>query len=156
MTHLGMDRTPFNVSNVEVEGILLESVHPRETKIGGVSVGWTTSRGSKPCNSKETVNDLIREADHRYHNPDPLYQFIGPANEAETIVEGVKLMTLIDSGTQCSSISLDMVQKMGLELKSLDTLCLRGGEGMRLDIWGTPNAPLKFLRSLGSRKMFCY
>ena len=34
--------------------------------------------------------------------------------------------TLIDSGAQCSSITRGMVEKLGLELKGLETLCLRG------------------------------
>ena len=36
--------------------------------------------------------------DDRYINPDPLYHLVGPANEIESIIDGVKLGTLVDSG----------------------------------------------------------
>ena len=44
----------------------------------------------------------------------------------KSIIKGVHLGTLVDSGAQCSSITLGMVKKLGLELKGLDTLCLWG------------------------------
>ena len=72
---------------------------------------------------------MVREGDHKCHNPDPLFRLIGPNNKSETVIEGVKLITLIDSGAQCSSITLEMVKKLGLELKGLDTLHLRGWGG---------------------------
>ena len=58
---------------------------------------------------------------------------MGPANEIESIVEGVKVRTLVDSGAQCSSITLELVKRLGLELKRLETLKLRG--------WGGIEAP---------------
>ena len=69
------------------------------------------------------------EGDHRYHNPDPLYCLIESANETKSLIEGVRLGTLIDSGAQCSSITYGMVKKLGLELKSLKNVCLSGWGG---------------------------
>ena len=73
------------------------------------------------------------EGDNRYINPDLLYQLVGPANEIESIVEGIKVRTLVNSGAQCSSITLELVKRLGLELKGLETLKLRG--------WGGVEAP---------------
>ena len=105
--------------------------------------GGQPSRGYWSHNSKETVNELVKEGDNRYLNPDPLYHLVGPANEAETIVEGIKVMTLIDSGTQCSSITLEMVQKLGFELKGLDTLYLRGWGGDKVGYLGYTECTLE-------------
>ena len=43
--------------------------------------GRPSSGPNRPCNTKEAIKDHNREGDHRYHNPDPLYQLIGLANE---------------------------------------------------------------------------
>ena len=76
------------------------------------------------------------EGDNRYINPDLLYHLVGPANKIESIVEGVKVGTLVDSGAQCSSITLEMVQKLGLELKGLETLKLTGWGGVETPYLG--------------------
>ena len=44
---------------------------------------------------KEVKNVLRGEGDNRYINPDPLYHLVGPANEIESIVEGIKVRTLV-------------------------------------------------------------
>ena len=95
--------------------------------------GGQSSKTRGPHSTKEVKNVLRGEGDDRYINPDPLYRLVGPANEIESIIDGVKLGTLVDSGAQCSSITLDKVRELGLELKGLDTLKLRG--------WGGVEAP---------------
>ena len=105
------------------------------------------------CLMKEVVlYRNMKEGDHRYHNPDPLYRLIGPANEAETMVEGMKLITLIDSGAQCLSITLAMVQKLGLELKGLDMLCLRGWGGDEVGYLGYTECTLEVPEIAGFRE----
>ena len=113
--------------------------------------GQPSSRG-KSHDSKETIDEFLREGDHRYHNPDPLYRLIGPANETETIIEGVKLTTLIESGAQCLSITLEMVQKLGLELKGLDKLHLRGWGGDEVGYLGYTKCTLEVLEVAGIRE----
>ena len=58
----------------------------------------------------------------KYHNLDPLLRLIGPANEATIIVEGQKILALIDSGMQLSTMSGSLVQELGLPLYKLNNL----------------------------------
>ena len=58
----------------------------------------------------------------KYHNPDPLLRFIGPANEATIIVEGQEFKALIDSGAQLSTISESLVTALKLPVHKLNTL----------------------------------
>ena len=39
-----------------------------------------------------------------YHNPDPLGQLVGEANESKVIVEGQETSALLNSGSQLSAI----------------------------------------------------
>ena len=87
--------------------------------------------------------DSKREGDHQYHNPDPLYHLIGPANEIESIIEGKVLPTLVDLGAQCSSITLDMVKELKLDLHPLDTLQLRGWGGAEVGYLGYTECALE-------------
>ena len=96
-------------------------------------MGWTILQNPWTPFNKRSKECFKGEGDDRYINPDPLYCLVGPANEIESIIDGVKLGTLVDSGAQCSSITLDKVRELGLELKGLDTLKLRG--------WGGVEAP---------------
>ena len=105
----------------------------RKPKLEDSEWGGKSSRTCGPRSTKEVKNVSKGEGDNRYINPDPLYHLVGPANEIESIVEGVKVGTLVDLGAQCSSITLEMVQKLGLELKGLETLKLTG--------WGGVEAP---------------
>ena len=57
-----------------------------------------------------------------YHNPDPLFRLIGEPNEAEVIIEGKKVKSLIDSGAQISSISDKLAKSLGLQIHQLQTL----------------------------------
>ena len=54
-----------------------------------------------------------------YHNPDPLFWLVGEVNETSVLVEGQEARTLIDSGSQLSSISLAWVKKLNLKPQQL-------------------------------------
>ena len=58
----------------------------------------------------------------KYHNPDPLLQLIGPANEATILIEGQQFLALIDSGAQLSTMSKSLVQALKLPIHKLNTL----------------------------------
>ena len=61
---------------------------------------------STPINDK--VGGTLGEggtSKSKYHNPDPLAQLIGPTNETEIILEGVKMKALIDTGANMSCIN---------------------------------------------------
>ena len=64
----------------------------------------------------------VSQVVNRYHNPDSLLRFIGPANEATIIVEGQKFPALIDSGAQLSTMSESLVQALKLPIHKLNTL----------------------------------
>ena len=42
----------------------------------------------------------ILKQNNLYHNPDPLFQLVGEANESMVMVEGQKATALLDSGSQ--------------------------------------------------------
>ena len=71
-----------------------------------------------------------------YYNPDPLYQLIGPSNEAEVNIEGVRMKALIDSVAQISAISKSMAKTLGLPIRKLETL---------LDIEGSAGSDVLYL-----------
>ena len=47
---------------------------------------------------------VAKQAKSHYYNPDPLFHFIGEANEMEVILNGTILKALIDSGSQISMV----------------------------------------------------
>ena len=63
-----------------------------------------------------------------YHNPDPLVQLIGPANEGKVKIEGVEITALIDTGACMSAMTKSFAEALELDLKSLNSV---------LDIEGT-------------------
>ena len=102
--------------------------------------GRTSSRRNSPgpnSKSKDTISKSGNLGGGRgYYNPDPLYQLIGPTNETELKVEGVKVKALIDSGAQISAISKSMAQTLGLPIRKLETL---------LDIEGSAGTDVPYL-----------
>ena len=50
-----------------------------------------------------STNKLVGEPN--YHNPDSLVWLLGNANEAIVMVEGVKMMALVDTGSQFSALT---------------------------------------------------
>ena len=75
-----------------------------------------------------------------YHNPDPLFRLIGEPNEAEVVVEGKRVKSLIDSGAQISSISDKLAKSLGLKIHELQTLLdLEPTEGGKFPMRGTSN-----------------
>ena len=78
------------------------------------------SSSKKPISS---VTDMhISQEGQRYHNPDPLFGLIGPANEPTIIIEGQQFLALIDSGAQLSTMSKSLVQALKLPICRLNTL----------------------------------
>ena len=63
------------------------------------------------------ISKALRQKD-LYHNPDPLRQLVGEANESKVIVEGQKTRALLDSGSQLSSILWTWVKKIKIRAKT--------------------------------------
>ena len=61
----------------------------------------------------------IRE---EYHNPDPITRLVGRLNEACILIDEVECLALIDSGAQISTISLESVEQLGLQIQQLDRM----------------------------------
>ena len=59
--------------------------------------------------TQTTISKALRQRD-LYHNPDPLGQLVGEANESKVIVEGQETRALLDSGSQLSTISWTWVK----------------------------------------------
>ena len=57
----------------------------------------------------------ILKQNNLYHNPDPLCQLVGEANEPLVIVEGQESRALLHSGSQLPAISLKWVKKLKLK-----------------------------------------
>ena len=45
-----------------------------------------------------------------YHNPDPLFRLVGETNESEVCIDDRKVVALVDSGVQLSSISISLAK----------------------------------------------
>ena len=45
----------------------------RECELEESEQGGHSSSTNRPCNTKKAIEDICREGDHMYHNPDPLY-----------------------------------------------------------------------------------
>ena len=88
--------------------------------------GGQTTRESREPSSQQPVssaiNKHISEVVQKYHNPDPLLQLIGPANEATVFIEGQQFLALIDSGAQLSTMSKSLVHALKLPILQLNTL----------------------------------
>ena len=93
------------------------NVPQRETWIGRGFTGSPTPRKDNPRKRSTVTRDRIalREL---YHNPDPLYRFIGEPNETTIIVENETVKGLIDSGAQISSISDKFAEALNLEVRN--------------------------------------
>ena len=64
------------------------------------------SPGSAPRqtqNQNSMIYEILRQ-NNLYHNPDPLFWFVGEANESTIMVEGQEARTLLDSGSQLSVV----------------------------------------------------
>ena len=58
---------------------------------------------------------------NEYYNPNPLSRLTGKANESTIILDGEKNTALIDSGAQVTTITVDLVKKLGLPIYGLNT-----------------------------------
>ena len=97
----------------------------------------TKESSQQPISS--AIDMHISQEGQRYHNPDPLLQFIGLANEATIIIEGQWFMALMDSGAQLSTMSESLVQALKLPICKLNTLIeaeVSGGGEAQLAIPG--------------------
>ena len=74
------------------------------------------------------ISKALRQRD-LYHNPDPLGQLVGEANESKVIVEGQETRALLDPGSRLSAISWTWVKKLNLEPKQLPSILQIEGSG---------------------------
>ena len=73
-----------------------------------------------------------------YHNPSPLVWIIDHANEAMAVIEGMEIMSLVDTGSQISTLTKQFCTEFGLRILLLRSLvCLRGPEVFQYDKMGT-------------------
>ena len=75
----------------------------------------------------------LKSKSHGSHNfnTEPLYQLVCEINESNVLVEGQKARSLIDSGSQLSSISLAWVKKLKLNTWQLHSvLQIEGFRGL--------------------------
>ena len=99
--------------------------------VGAVVSSNRDSTGSIP-NTQPRMQTMISKALKQrdlYHNPDPLGQLVGEANESKVIVEGQETRALLDSGSQLSAISWTWVKKLKLEPKQLQSILRIEGSG---------------------------
>ena len=71
--------------------------------------------------SKSMICKLLRQSD-LYHNQDSLYKLVREVNKTTVLVEGQEARTLIDSGSQLSSMSLAWVKKLNLKPQQLQSI----------------------------------
>ena len=83
-------------------------------------------QATKEFTSKKPISSVtdmhISREGQRYHNPNPLSQLIGPANEATIIIEGQQFLALINSGAQLSMMLESLVQALKLSIHKLNAL----------------------------------
>ena len=105
-------------------------------KCGSWGHGWRNCLTQGNINWRELMrvsqarpigSDFLCETD-KWHNPDPLYQLIGEANESKILIENREHKALIDSGAQVSSISKTAVEKLGFLQTLLELEGAHGGE----------------------------
>ena len=79
-----------------------------------------------------------------YHNPDPLFQLVGEANESTMMVEDQEARALLDSGSQLTAILLKWVKKLNLKLQQLQSILqIEGSWGLEVPYLGYVEAHLK-------------
>ena len=89
----------------------------------------------------------------RYHNLDPLAWLIGPKNETEIILEGVKVKALIDTGANMSCVNKWLVEKLQLPVQSLQTILnIEGTRGVRVPYYGIVECKLGLPEVKGFQK----
>ena len=65
-----------------------------------------------------------------HHNPDPLVQLIGPANEGKVKIEGVEITALIDTGA-CMSAMTKFCRSFGIRSEIFKLHVRHRGDGRR-------------------------
>ena len=82
------------------------------------------------------ISKVLRQRD-LCHNPDPLGQLVGEANESKIIVEGQETRALLDSGSQLSAMLWTWVKKLKLEPKQLQSILqVEGSRGLEVPYLG--------------------
>ena len=88
-----------------------------------------------------STNKLVAEPG--YHNPSPLIQLIGCANEVTVVVEGMEMMTLVDTGSQISALTVGFCSEFWLRILPLGgSLVLEGTRGIAIPYKGYVEANL--------------
>ena len=59
---------------------------------------------------------------NHYHNPDQIACLISKVNEAHILIDDVECLTLLDSEAQISTITIEFVKQLGLEIHQLDRI----------------------------------
>ena len=116
-------------------------------RLEGLKWGRATScGGQRPEIQQFPINDqgVMKRGEGKYYNPDPLYHLIGRTNETPLEVDGHKIMGLIDSGANISSISKNFAEKLGLPFRHLDSLLeIEGSGGIEVPYLGYTEVNLK-------------
>lgn len=100
-----------------------------------------------PKGRKQQTIDLecvLKAATAEYHNPDPIYRLIGPANEGKIQIDDTSCTALIDSGAQVSTITESFAKHLQLQVKTLKSLLsVEGTGGSRVPYHGYVEANLQ-------------
>ena len=84
---------------------------------------------SQPRQDSIETRATSHKTKDQYYNPDPLARLIGKSNESTIIIDGKQCTTLIDSGAQVTTITVDLVNKLKLPIYELKTLLNFKGTG---------------------------
>ena len=101
-------------------------------KGGGSSSPGTGSQSRTVTSKMGTTRGSLREMLKmpEYHNPDPLVRLIGEANKVPTIVQGIPITSLVDSGACMLAMVKSFAEELQLEIKPLKTILDIEGMGV--------------------------
>ena len=126
---------------------------------GGVSMSLPPK--SKKSNGARSTADptetdpiTLKPMRKQYHNPDPIVCLVGKVNEARILIDDVECLALIDSGAQISTITIEFVKQLGLQIHQLDRILKFEITGGKHPLYGISwKLTLKFLKSKPVMKM---
>ena len=72
-----------------------------------------------PVQTNTIILKAIKEC---FHNPDPIAHLIGKVNDAHILVDDVECFTLVDSGAQLSTITIEFAKQLGLKIHQVDRI----------------------------------
>ena len=81
-----------------------------------------SERSRISTNPTQTDSITLKAIREEYHNPDLIAWLVGKANETWILVDDVECLALMDSGAQISTITIELVKQLGLNIHQLDRI----------------------------------